>query len=188
VAPRVTALVEVRGGVRVELDGRPWRTLPAVAVARCGLLVGTGLERPVARALRRELRRADALAIAAAALARRDLPARTVAARLERRGVAPAARAAALEALQAAGHVDDERFAAVRAAALARRGYGDEAIRFRLEQDGASAQAIADALEALPHEHERAAALVARSGRTPRTARRLAAHGFAADTVEALFS
>src|SRR5688572_2370457 len=109
-APRVTALVEVRDGVRVELDGRPWRTLPAPAVARSGLVVGTALERPAARTLRRELRRAEALALAATALARHDLSTANVAVRLERRGVAPAARAAALEALHAGGHVDDGRF------------------------------------------------------------------------------
>ena len=50
----VTALRErPRGRVDVELDGAPWRTLPADAVVRSGLLVGRALDRPTARTLAR---------------------------------------------------------------------------------------------------------------------------------------
>ena len=64
--PRVTALRRDRHGhVAVELDGAYWRTLPLDAVLRAGLAVGTELDRPRARTVRRELRRAAALAAAA---------------------------------------------------------------------------------------------------------------------------
>jgi regulatory protein len=188
VAPRITALVaEPRNRVRVELDGAPWRTLPAAAVAGSRLTVGTEVDRARARALRRELRRVEALAIATVALARRDHSAAGLSAKLERRRVAPAERERALASLARAGYVDDDRFAAGRAAALAARGYGDEAIRFDLERHGVAGETVAAALAALAPECDRAAAVVAAAGRDLRTARRLAARGFAPETIEALF-
>jgi regulatory protein len=185
----VTALVaEPRNRVRVELDGEPWRTLPAAAVVGSRLAVGVEVDRARARELRRELQRVEALALATAALARRDHSAAGLSAKLERRRVAPAERARTLATLARAGYVDDDRFAAGRAAALAARGYGDEAIRFDLERHGLPAETVASALAALAPETERAAAVVATSGRDARTARRLAARGFAPETIEALFS
>ncbi|MGH3055676.1 MAG: hypothetical protein ACRDL7_11935, partial [Gaiellaceae bacterium] len=66
----VTGLRErKRGRVAVELDGRPWRVLPADAVVRAGLAVGRPLDRQKARELGREVRRASALAAAARSLA-----------------------------------------------------------------------------------------------------------------------
>jgi regulatory protein len=185
----VTALVaEARGRVRVELDGGPWRVMPAEAVVGAGVAVGRELDRARARALRRELRRLEALSLATGALGRRDHSAAGLDAKLERRGVAPAQRAAALATLERAGYVDDARFAAGRAAILAARGYGDEAIRFDLERQGTDADAISAALRALAPESERAAAIVERSGRSATIARRLAARGFAAETVESLLA
>ncbi|HJQ73262.1 MAG TPA: hypothetical protein VJ814_00130, partial [Gaiellaceae bacterium] len=68
--PTVTALREHKGGrVAVELDGKPWRVLPADVVVRAGLGVGRRLDRPTARDLARELRRARALAAATRSLA-----------------------------------------------------------------------------------------------------------------------
>jgi regulatory protein len=188
VAPRVTALVaEARGRVRVELDGEPWRSLPAAAVVGARLAVGQPLDRPRARQLRRELRRAEALAVATGALARRDHSTAGLAARLDRRGVAPAEREAALETLGRAGYLDDARFAAARAEALAAREYGDEAIRFDLERQGVPPDAIDEALAGIAPEGARAAEILVRRGHSEWSARRLAAKGFSADTLESLF-
>jgi regulatory protein len=189
VTPRVTALVaEPRDRVRVELDGEPWRTLPAAAVVSARLVVGSELDRPRARTLRRELRRVEALAAAMGALSRRDHSAAGLEAKLARRGVARADSISAREALEAAGYVDDARFAAGRAAALAERGYGDDAIRYDLEHAGVGPEAIAAAIDGIGPESERAAALTARTGRSAKVARRLAAKGFSAETLESIFS
>ena len=62
----VTALhPERRDRVRVDLDGEPWRTLPAAAVVSAGLRVGAALDRERARELGRSLRRFEALDAAA---------------------------------------------------------------------------------------------------------------------------
>src|SRR5579885_1888031 len=167
----VTALRErPRGRVEVELDDRPWRTLPVDAVVRSGLLVGRTLDRPAARALARELRRSDALRVAARALRHRDLSRQALAERLP----APA-REEALETLERSGLVDDARAAAARAAWLAARGWGDEAIRFRLEQEGFGGEPLEHALAALEPESERARGFLA-AGKSERW---LAARGFA---------
>ncbi len=185
-APRVTALVtDSRGRVRVDLDGAAWRVLPSAAVVGARLSVGTELDRLRARTLRRELRRVEALTAATTALSRRDRSSAELEARLERRGVAVRDRADALEALERAGYVNDARFAASRAVALAARGYGDEAIRFELERHRLAAAEIDAAVAALPIEAERARSIVERRGRTPRTVRRLAAKGFAPESIEA---
>src|SRR5690242_166565 len=145
--PTVTALRPGRRDrVSVELDGAPWRTLPAAAVVAAGLGVGTILDRTRARALRRALRRTAALDAAGRALARRDRSPAGLQAVLERRGIPGAEREAAVETLERLGYVDEGRFAGSRAEALARRGYGDEAIRFDLEREGVGGEAVADAL------------------------------------------
>jgi SOS response regulatory protein OraA/RecX len=186
VAPRVTALVaEPRGRVRVELDGAPWRVLPAGAVAGARLTVGVELDRPRARTLGRELRRVDALAAATAALSRRDRSGRALGDELARRGIAPRERSRAVEVLERAGYVDDLRFAETRAASLAGRGYGDEAIRFDLERNGVTEPVLSAALAPLLPEEARARMLVAGLGASARTARRLASRGFAAESIEA---
>lgn len=183
----VTALRErPRDRVEVSLDGAPWRVVPAVAVVRCGLRVGRPLDRPLARALGRELRRARALAAAGRALRTRDRSAAELDGRLRERGVAAGTRAEALDALEQAGLVDDDRFSRTRAAALADRGWSDAAIRADLEQRGLEADAVAAALAELSPEPERVAAAIARDGATPRLLRRLASRGFDADALEGL--
>ena len=146
----VTALhPERRDRVRVDLDGEPWRTLPATAVVSAGLRVGGALDRERARELGRSLRRFEALDTAGKALSHRDRSTAELEARLEQRGVRPSDRAAAVETMARLGYVDDERMAADRARNMASRGFGDEAIRFDLEGRGIDTELIASAIEQL---------------------------------------
>jgi SOS response regulatory protein OraA/RecX len=182
----VTALRDDRRGrVAVELDGAPWRTLPVEVVARAGLSEGRTLDRAALRLLRRELRRAEALAVAARALRVRDLSEQRVTERLAGAAVAPAAVAESLDLLTGAGLVDDRRLARSRAQALAERGYGDAAIEHDLERQGVAGDLIRAALEELPGELERARRLVERRGVGARTARYLASKGFGEEAIEA---
>jgi SOS response regulatory protein OraA/RecX len=185
IPPVVTALRErPRGRVEIQLDGAPWRVVPADAVVRAGLLVGLALDRPAARTLARELRRADAIGRAARALRPRDRSRRDLEARLDRAGVRADARDEALEALARVGLVDDARVAHGRAAALADRGYGDAAIRLDLEGQGLEGELVAEALAGLEPERERAKALAARRGGGAKAARWLAGRGFDESSVE----
>jgi SOS response regulatory protein OraA/RecX len=177
----VTALRErPRGRVDVELDGAPWRTLPADAVVRSGLLVGRALDRTAARTLARELRLSGALARATRALAHRDRSQAAVRRRLAAAGVSVQAAEDAIGALERSGILDDGRAATARAKGLAGRGYGDAAVRFTLEGEGFSGEALEAALAGLTPEAERARTLLA-NGRSERW---LAARGFevASDT------
>ena len=98
----VTALRELpRGKVDVELDGAPWRRVPADAVVRAGLMVGRTLDRETARALGRELRRSGALARATRALAAHDRSRQALDERLAAAGVGAEPRREALETLAA---------------------------------------------------------------------------------------
>ena len=183
--PVVTALRErPRSRVAIELDGGPWRLVPADVVVRAGLRVGAPLDRETARTLGRELRRAKALGVATTALRYRDHSRRSLEERLAGRGVAPAAGEAALAALERAGLVDDGRVASARAGTLASRGYGDAAIRFDLERRGIAGELVEAALGGLDPEPERARALVAKGGGGPAAARRLAARGFDPGVLE----
>jgi regulatory protein len=129
--------------------------------------------------------RSTALEAAAKALARRDRSAADLTAYLERHGTATEEAATAVERLRAAGYVNDARYATTRAEVLAERGYGDEAVRFELERDGLGADEIEAALATLVPERDRALELVRRA-KSPLTGiRRLAAKGFAADSLEA---
>ena len=151
--PVITALRErPRDRVEVELDGVPWRLVPAEAVVRTGLSVGRPLDREAARTLGRELRRAEALGVAVRALRYRDLSRRRLEERLSSRGMRADAQEDALAALEQAGLVDDRRVASARAEALAARGYGDTAIRFKLEGEGLAAELVAEALARLEPE------------------------------------
>jgi SOS response regulatory protein OraA/RecX len=184
--PTVTALREApRGRVAVELDGAPWRVLPVDVVVRAALSEGRVLDRPALRELRRELRRAEALHVAGRALRHRDLSRRSLAERLERAAVAPAAAAESLAALERSGLVDDRRVASLTAQSLAGRGYGDEAIRHRLLAEGLEDELVTEALAGLEPERERALPLIERRGTGPRTARYLAGRGFGEEAVEA---
>jgi regulatory protein len=183
--PTITALREdARGRVAVELDGAPWRMLPVDVVARAGLAQGRVLDRPALRLVRRELRRAEALDVAARALRQRNLSQRALADRLAGAGVTSGAAEEALDVLARAGLVDDARVARNRAEALARRGYGDVAIRAALAQHGVENEPAAAAVAELEPEVERARAIVAQRGPGPRTARYLASKGFGGDALE----
>lgn len=183
----VTSLRErKRGKVEVQLDGEPWRVLPATVVVRAELRVGRRLDRETARLLARELRRDNALGRATRALSSRDRSRGELAARLEEAGVSEAARDEALGTLEAAGLVDDTRVAESRARELARRGYGDAAIRSDLRLRRISSETIAAAIEELDPEAERAACALGGEERTPKVLRRLASRGFSRDTLEEL--
>ncbi|HEU4449611.1 MAG TPA: RecX family transcriptional regulator [Gaiellaceae bacterium] len=185
-APTLTAVRRARPGrVALEVDGRRWRTVPDAVVAACGLAPGVTLERPLLRALRRELRRAEALEAAARTLARRDLSERRLRERLAARGVRPPAAERAVTALTSAGLVDDARLARSRVRALADRGWGDEAIAARLEGEGFGRELLPPALAELAPEAERARALAAGARDRTRAWRLLARRGFAPESVEA---
>lgn len=127
--------------------------------------------------------RVPVLEQAAAALSRRDRSAAALVEYLEERGVDGGEAAEAVERLRLAGYVDDARLASLRAETLAGRGQGDAAIRADLGRHGIDREQSDEAVTALVPERERAEALADRDGRSPRTARRLLAKGFAADTV-----
>ena len=135
----VTALRAQRPGrVAVDLDGAAWRTLPAEPVLRAGLRVGVEIDRPTARRLRRELRRAEALAVAG-----RGYGDAAIAADLERRGVPREASVEALRALapeaDRARKVVAERGAGTKTARfLASKGFGEEAIESAFGADFAN--------------------------------------------------
>jgi SOS response regulatory protein OraA/RecX len=171
--------------VLVELDGERWRTIPVDVAARSGLATGLELDRERLRTLRRELRRSEAVAAGARVLARRDQSEQAVQAALERKGIRPREREEAVATLRRHGALDDGRFAHARAAVLADRGLGDAAIAFRLERDGIEPDSIETVLAALEPERERAMRLAARRGVSAKTARWLAARGFATESVEA---
>jgi regulatory protein len=127
----------------------------------------------------------DPIEIAARALQHRDRSRREIEERLARAGIDDDRRTDALDTLERVGYVDDGRFAGARAEALAHRGYGDEWIRHDLGEHGVAAEAIAEAIEALVPEADRAAAVVERLGRTPKTGAHLARKGFGEDALEA---
>jgi SOS response regulatory protein OraA/RecX len=186
-APVVTAVRKAgRDRVAVELDGAPWRVLPLEPVLRAGVAAGVVLDRPRARRLRGELRRADALRVGLAVLRYSDQTTTTLRRRLSARGIAPAEQDAAVGTLERAGLVDDARFAQGRAAALAARGAGNELIRADLEGRGIPPDVVADAIEELEPELERARRIVTAEGRSPRVLRRLAARGFCEDALDGL--
>ena len=134
---------------------------------------------------RKQPQPSDPIDLAARALRHRDRSRSQVDERLARAGVEDDRRADALDALERIGYVDDVRFAGQRAASLAERGYGDEAISALLAADGVPPELAGEAVGALRPESERAAAIVASLGASPRTAARLARKGFGEDAVEA---
>jgi SOS response regulatory protein OraA/RecX len=185
----VTALRErKRGKVEVELDGEPWRVLPAAVVVRAELRVGRRLDRESARLLARELRRANAVARATRALAARDRSRGELVARLDEAGVSEKAREEALNSLETAGLLDDSRVAESRARDMARRGYGDAAVRADLRLRRIDPETIAAAIEELDPESERALQIANGKELTPALLRRLASRGFSRDSLEALES
>jgi SOS response regulatory protein OraA/RecX len=127
-----------------------------------------------------------ALEAALAALRRRDYSVRQLEERLRARGLPEEAREGAVESLLRTGLLDDRRFAEVRASALAERGAGDALVRHELASAGIDAEIVEDAVSLLEPEPERAARIVARRGPGARTARYLAAKGYADDVARAV--
>jgi regulatory protein len=185
--PRITALTAERVGthVGIELDGVPWRRIPLEVAVRVGLAAGSELQRPELRALRRELRRAEALDVATRALVHRDRSRASLRTRLGAARIAPWAAEQALDTLERAGIVNDERFARARAEALAKRGSGDALIREELLAAGVPEGDVVEAIGALEPERERALGVAATRGESPATARWLARRGFGQDAIEA---
>ncbi|MDX6507548.1 MAG: regulatory protein [Gaiellaceae bacterium] len=130
--------------------------------------------------------RAEALAVATRALARREHSRCSLQERLLRAGVPSGEADEVVEELQRVGLLDDGRFARERARVLAERGKGDAAIRFDLQRAGIEGAAIEQALESLEAERDRARRVVERRGASPETARLLAGRGFDEDVVAAL--
>lgn len=185
--PVVTALrARGKNRVEVELDGRPWRIVPAEAVLAAHLSVGRAVDRVTARALGRELRRLKAQAQALRALRSRDHTVASLEQRLTDRGATPGVRRETLEAMQRAGLVDDLRFARDRANVLATRGAGDHLIADDLQRHGVPDEGIRATLELLVPESTRAAVIIEARGRTKQTVRHLAAKGFSEETLEPL--
>jgi regulatory protein len=133
-----------------------------------------------------EAPRTEALPVATRALARREHSQRSLRERLLRAGVSVDDAEAVIAELRQTGLVDDARFAEERARVLAEKGKGDAAIRFELERAGVGPAELEAALGTLDPERERAAALVARRGASPATARLLAGRGFDEELVAAL--
>jgi regulatory protein len=172
------------GRVALEVDGRPWRTVPDDVVVRCRLIAGTELERPLLRKLRRELQRAEAVAFAGRALSARDLSRTRLKDRLRARGFPPAVGEGAVAALAEVGLVDDRRLGLMRAEALAERGWGDAAIEVRLRREDVPEEVVREALASLPPERERAAALAASVNDRRAAWNLLSRRGFALETAE----
>jgi regulatory protein len=184
----VTALRARRGRVAVELDGRPWRVVPGVAVLEAGLAIGSPLEREQARTLGRALRRARADDVALRALTRRDRSRAELEARLARAGVRDGDRESTLERATRVGLVDDSRFAETRARLLAERGAGDHLILQDLERHGVDAAVARSAIARLEPEQARVASIFEARGRTPKTIRYLASRGFGEESLEDLIA
>ena len=183
----VVTSVRARGeSVVVELDGAPWRTLPVGAVVEAGLAPGVTLDRARTRVLAQSLRRLEAERVALRTLARREHSRASLAERLERAGVGDRERREVLERAGRSRLVDDERFARGRALALAARGNGDALILDDLRRNGIVDDLARDAVGELDVERARAERVVAVRGASARTARWLAARGFADEIVAEL--
>jgi regulatory protein len=128
----------------------------------------------------------DATELALRALRHRNRSRSDVDQRLDRAGVAPDEREAALDRLTETGLLSDDRFAEERAEALARRAAGDALIRRDLRRQGVDHTAVEHAIGQLASEDERAARVFERRGGGPTALRYLARRGFAAETLERL--
>jgi SOS response regulatory protein OraA/RecX len=168
------------------VDEEPWRTVPDDVVVRCGLRAGLELDRPVLRSLRRELRHAQAIAVAARTLRRRDVSTKRLGERLARAGVPPSARRRTVGALRDARVLDDARVAGSRARSLAWRGWGNAAIAARLEGEGIDEDDARRAVGALPPEASRAAEVASRAPDRRKAWTLLARRGFDESTIEAV--
>jgi SOS response regulatory protein OraA/RecX len=126
---------------------------------------------------------AGALEAGLAALRYRDLSEHELQSKLVAKGFPEREREEAVATLKRTGVLDERRCAESRAESLATRGAADALIRHTLDQAGVAAELVDDVLEALPPERERAQEVLARRGRSQKTARYLAAKGFPPEIV-----
>ena len=109
---------------RSRSTARRGASFPPTSSSARELFEGRTLDRAALRVVRRELRRAEALAVAGRALRSRDLSRRRLAERLEQRAVPPAVAAESLATLERAGLVDDARVAQSAGGRAGRAGLG----------------------------------------------------------------
>ena len=128
----------------------------------------------------------DATELALRALRHRNRSRSDVRRRLDRAGVEPDEREAALDRLTETGLLSDDRFAEERAQALAGRGASDALIRADLRRQGVDHAASEHAIARLDPEDERAARVFERRGGGPKALRYLAGRGFPTETIERL--
>jgi regulatory protein len=131
---------------------------------------------------------ADATDLALRALRHRSRSRSDLAQRLQRAGIEPDEREAALDRLTEAGLVSDDRFAEERARTLAQRGAGDDLIRQDLRRQGVDHESAERAIAQLEAEDERAARIFARRGGDAKAVRYLAGKGFSREILERLAS
>jgi regulatory protein len=129
---------------------------------------------------------ADATELALRALRHRNRSRHDIELRLDRAGVTPDEREAALDRLTEAGLLSDDRFAEQRAQALARRGSSDALIRHDLRRQGIEHATVEHAIAQLEPEDERASRLYTERGGGAKALRFLAGRGFAVETLERL--
>jgi regulatory protein len=129
---------------------------------------------------------ATALDVAARALARRELSAAELRARLAKAGFGEDEAAQTIEELREAGYQSDERAGRERARVLSERGLGDVGIAFDLRRRGIASETIDDIVATLVPEAERAHRFVARIGIGKRLADTLRRKGYRDETIAAV--
>jgi regulatory protein len=129
---------------------------------------------------------ADATELALRSLRHRNRSRHELSQRLQRAGIEPDEREAALDRLTEAGLVSDERFAEDRARTLAQRGAGDRLIREDLRRQGIDHEAVEGAIALLEGEDERANRIFERRGSDAKAIRYLAGKGFGREILERL--
>ena len=128
----------------------------------------------------------DATELALRALRHRTRSRQELSQRLQRAGISPDEREAALDRLTEAGLVSDERYAEERARSLAERGMGDRLIRQDLRRQGVEHESVERAMAQLEPEDERAVRIFERRGGEARALRYLAGKGFSPEILENL--
>jgi regulatory protein len=110
---RITALeADSRsGGVRIQLDGRPFGTVGIQDVADHGLTIDREIDEAASAALAKRAESFSARAVALRMLSTRSLPAAEMMRRLVRRGHTKPAAEQAVEALKDMGLLNDAEFA-----------------------------------------------------------------------------
>lgn len=180
--------------IEIDLDGRPWLTIPAAVAS--GLGIGMTLDAEAQAGLRQRAAEAEALEIAGRLLARRPHTEQELRRRWERKGFPPAVIDRALAHLKRRGDVDDAAFAREWVEnRMAFRPRGAAMLRAELRSKGVAPSDTAAALADL--DEESAARLAAERaarrwvGLLPEDRRRkvyayLARRGFTYDTIRSV--